>query len=233
MARFCYVNMDIGIIVHGAPQLTILFQNDAVVVADKPAAWLSVPSRMGRDDPRPCVGPALEAQLGGRLWPVHRLDLEVSGLLLFARSPDAHRKACAWFELRTVHKIYQALTEGAPPPVAEAVWTGLLAKGKKRAFIAPHGKPSETRARWLGSRLLESGPSAQLWEVEPVTGRSHQLRFDLARHGYPVLGDSLYGASVPNAAGAGIALRAVQLDFRQAPHATELGLPEVLNASPL
>lgn len=218
----------VGIIVHASSKLTVLFQNDAVVVIDKPAGWLSVPSRKGLDDARPCVGPALEGQLSGRLWPVHRLDLEVSGLLLFARSADAHRKACGWFERRTVHKTYQALTEGPAPLEPEAIWTGVLVKGKKRAFTAPHGKPTETRVQWLGTRA----DGAQHWELEPVTGRSHQLRFDMARHGYMILGDVLYG-STQGYAGDGIALRAVRLDFHAAESARTLGLPAVLTASPL
>ena len=68
-----------------------------VVVVDKPAGWLSVPSHAGTADPRPVVGTRLQTQLGGRLWPVHRLDEDVSGLLLFARSAAAHRGLCSAF----------------------------------------------------------------------------------------------------------------------------------------
>ena len=78
-------------------KLEIVFQNQHFCCVNKPAAWLSVYSRMGAMDPRPVVGKALEAQLACRVWPCHRLDEDVSGLLLFALNEKAHKAANHWF----------------------------------------------------------------------------------------------------------------------------------------
>lgn len=240
----------------------VFFENEHFLAADKPSGWLSVPSRQGAADPRPCLGVEL-AKAKGRLWPVHRLDEEVSGLVLFARHAEAHRVANAWFEGRQVHKRYEAWTEGQPPPsavvgtaqVASKVgavdawlrWESTLLRGKRRAYESPAGKPSVTLVRWLRTIAL-GGAQAQVWELEPLTGRGHQLRYELAKHGCPIVGDALYGAKTEfwaraghveqvggvaqagHAAQAGsgvraIALRARRLDFTECPNATAYGLP--------
>ncbi|MBI3543616.1 MAG: RNA pseudouridine synthase, partial [Deltaproteobacteria bacterium] len=168
--------------------IKVIFENENFVVVDKPAGWLSVPGRSAGADPRPCLSHELRARWAGAL-PVHRLDGEVSGVILFALGADAHRAGNAWFEGRLVKKRYLALTEGAPPPdPREAkLWECRLARGKKRAFEAPHGKPAVTRALWLRQR---NELDAQEWLLEPLTGRSHQLRYEPFRHGHPILGDS-------------------------------------------
>lgn len=212
------------------------FANEHFVAVDKPADWLSVPSRLGEREQRPCLGTTLEAELGVRLWPVHRLDAEVTGLILFAKNAAAHRQASGWFEQRTVDKSYEAWTEGAPPAATgEALWRSCLLRGKKRAYESPHGKPAETLARCLGQVPGADGQAALRWELKPLTGRAHQLRFELARHGHPILGDALYGATRPfrHGAGHGIALRCVRLDFARCQGAAALGLPAELTVPPL
>jgi tRNA pseudouridine32 synthase/23S rRNA pseudouridine746 synthase len=206
----------------------IVYESPHFVAVDKPAGVLTVPGRMGRDDPRPCLGVELERTLG-RLWPVHRLDVEVSGLVLLARDPEAHRAASAWFEGRDVHKHYQALTEarGAAPSSEVLTWRSRLLRGKKRAYDSPHGKEAITRARCVGKR-----DAWLAWELEPLTGRPHQLRVHLAGHGFPIAGDVLYGASAPWTAG-GIALRAVLLDLEACPGREVFALPGTLGVSPL
>ena len=191
------------------PVITI-FANEHFVVADKPAGALTVPGRTGASDPRPCIGRELETALGIRLWPIHRLDCEVSGLVVFAKNADAHRAANTWFAGREVRKIYQALTargEGVTPSSQPMEWRCRLLRGKKRAYESPHGKEAVTRAVCLGERAAGLG-----WRLEPLTGRSHQLRVQLAAHGFPIVGDVLYGSSIPYAL-PGIALRAVELDL--------------------
>jgi tRNA pseudouridine32 synthase/23S rRNA pseudouridine746 synthase len=215
--------------------LTLALDTPRFVAADKPPGWLSVPSRLGADDPRPCVGRVLEAQLGVRLWPVHRLDEEATGVLLFAKDAEAHRIVSGWFENRIVGKRYEAWTEKkeeAEPakPGQDFLWRSTLARGKKRAYEAPHGKRAETRARLVANvaDVAKGGdaPESQhlAWALDPVTGRSHQLRYELSHRGYPILGDKLYGATKDFPAG-GIALRCVCVDFVAAPGADALGLP--------
>lgn len=208
-----------------------VFENERLVAVDKPPGWLTVPSRAGEADPRPCLGRQLERELGVRLWPVHRLDVEVSGLVLFAKDAEAHRAANAWFEGRSVSKVYEALTEGAleSARVGHPVeWRSSLQRGKRRTFESPHGKPAVTRATCLGPRP----DGALFWRLEPLTGRPHQLRVHLAVHGFPIVGDMLYGARRPHA-GEGIALRAVRLDFSACAEAARLGLPPRLEVEGL
>jgi tRNA pseudouridine32 synthase/23S rRNA pseudouridine746 synthase len=214
-----------------------LFENSSVIVVDKPAGVLTVPGRFGDQPDSPSLGRRLEQQLGQRLWPVHRLDHEVSGLVLFARSAEAHRVANAAFEGRRVDKQYQALTEGAvliPFCPSNFTWNSLLVRGKKRAFEAPHGKPAVTRAQalarvpagpWLApGSAVPTPPQLLHFRLSPETGRPHQLRVHLARAGFAVVGDALYGAKTLFFQPGAIALRSVRLAFEAEDQAT-LGLP--------
>lgn len=227
---------DAGAAPEGRPELPIVFASERVLVLDKPAGWLSVPSRAGAADERPCAGLIAQERLG-RLWPVHRLDLEVSGLLVFARDAEAHRLLSGAFESRAVHKTYLGRSEGSPPPDAplgvEARWESTLLRGKRRAYVHPAGKPAVTLATLLAVEPdpEHSGAHILSWRLVPLTGRAHQLRVELGRRGCPLLGDTLYGASAPrppllSGEGGGIALRAVALEL--GPVGARLGLPSEL-----
>lgn len=223
--------------------LRILETFDGLVLVDKPAGWLSVPGRQGERDERPVAGLTLQKTLGTRIFPVHRLDAEVGGLMLFATDPKAQSRASRWFELRTVRKEYQALTgprefrgwpenlprQEKPLEMNRAVtWTCRILRGKKRSFESPHGDLAETEVLAHGER----DDGAWAWTLWPRTGRPHQLRLELARHGFAILGDTLYGSDRPWAAG-GIALRSVALDFRGVPGEDRQGLPETIRGEEL
>ncbi len=216
----------------------VVFQNENFIVIDKPHGMLTVPARTGDADPRQCAGRLLEKELGGRIFPVHRLDYEVGGIVMFARNAAAHRAASGWFEGHALQKAYEAITMAnqersepqVPTPLEEPlIWEAVLVRGKKRAFEASHGKKSLTRAWFVRELELVGAPpgkSFQLWRLEPVTGRSHQLRWEMFRHETPILGDVLYGGvplhlPVPDA----IALRAVQLSFTEKMDVSTFGLP--------
>jgi len=221
--------------------IQILIETESLLIVDKPHGWLTTPARLV-DDPRPCLGRSLQKQVDAQIYPVHRLDFEVSGLTVWAKTPVAHRLAQEWFEHARVRKLYEALTEksGIPDAVNNIQdsgwmeWTCKLERGKKRAFIADHGKASKTLARRTGEgsrggagdiRPAGGHPKLTRWELVPVTGRPHQLRFEMSRHGCPIFGDVLYGGA-PVADPGWIALRAVELDLRGV--ADRLGLPEVV-----
>jgi tRNA pseudouridine32 synthase/23S rRNA pseudouridine746 synthase len=201
----------------------LIFQNDHWVLAQKMPMTLSVPGRQGEADTRPCLGRLLETQLQKRIYPVHRLDYEVGGLILYALTPQAHRAGQSWFEHEKIFKTYHALTEGdvSNMPTAQAFdWHNKIVRGKKRSFEAPHGKDSHTRAIFHGlnqKQLLK-------WELHPTTGRPHQLRMQLAMRLWPIVGDTLYGSKTPWPEG--IALRAVALDLSKIPASQRLGLSE-------
>ncbi len=187
----------------------------------KPHGWLTTPARE-KSDPRRCLGRELQAELGVQIYPVHRLDFEVAGLVLFAKTPQHHKIAQKWFEHGTIVKTYRAESVPAPiePPREWVEWTSKLLRGKRRAYVAPGGKDSVTRAR-----VIQVTDTAWTWELEPLTGRPHQLRVELANHGAPILGDVLYGGpkgSSPEV----IALTAVQLNLEKINAAERAGLPE-------
>ncbi len=187
--------------------LNLVFQNQHAVIVDKPAQWLSIPGR-SPDDQRPVLGKILEQKLAQKIFPVHRLDAEVSGLILFGLTPEFHKDASFLFEEKTIQKTYQAFTELRNFDLNKPMkWTCKIWRGKKRSFEAAHGKESITQAT-----PIASGKNFLEWRLQPITGRSHQLRFELARHDAPILGDSLYG-SKQTWSEPGIALRAIQIDF--------------------
>lgn len=223
--------------------LRILETFGGLVLIDKPAGWLSVPGRQGERDERPVAGLVLQKNLGTRIFPVHRLDAEVGGLMLFATDPAAQSRASRWFERRTVRKEYQALTgprefRGWPANLARqegplelgrsVTWRCRILRGKKRSFESPHGDSAETEVIAHGERA-DAGIWA--WTLWPRTGRPHQLRLELARHGFAILGDTLYGSDRPWPTG--IALRSVALDFREVPGEDRQGLPETIRGEEL
>lgn len=201
-----------------------LFENENWIVVEKPSGWLTTPAR-DKADPRPCLGLKLQAQQGRQIYPVHRLDFEVGGLVLFAKNAQAHKVSQTWFEQGTVVKTYAAETLPGKneAPKEWVTWTSQLLRGKRRAYVSPNGKNSVTRARVV--RIQEDSWS---WELEPHTGRPHQLRVELANHGCPILGDELYGGPKGNVPDS-IALRAVTLNFQKVSEAERAGLPEIIH----
>lgn len=224
---------------------TLPFRNEDFLIAFKPAGMLTVPDRDGANTARPVLGLRLQNELGVRLFPVHRLDLPVSGLVLFALNAQAHKIANTWFEEHRVHKTYRAWTHpqsfthipahvGNPRQAIiltrgmSLEWHGKIDRNKRRAFESPHGKPSLTLAQYLGHHPVHGH---LMWDLQPVTGRPHQLRLDLSRHGFPIIGDALYG-STADFGPERIALQAFLLDFSAIVVTQRLGLPEHVRIEP-
>lgn len=219
-----------------AKLLQIVHEDPRYLIVDKPGGWLTIPSRQGADDGRKVLHHEWQTLRGERLFVVHRLDAEVTGLVLFARTAEAHRTASMWFEGHVVQKTYEGWTDRFVPLElknlhTQVLWECVLARGKKRAYEAAHGKASKTGVVYRGEVQWQGKPCSRI-HLQPFTGRSHQLRFEMFRHGLPLIGDRLYGSERDFIAGA-IALRAVRLDFSSCAAEERAGLPPVIEAPDL
>ncbi len=172
--------------------MTPIYQDEHMLVLNKPSGLLSVPGR--GPDKQDCLSKRVQALFEDALV-VHRLDQDTSGLLIMARGIEAQRRISKAFETRQVSKRYRAVVAGQPTPDAthEQGWSliegAILLDWPNRPLhiIHPEGKPSQSR--W---RLVEASAEASLIELEPITGRTHQLRVHMQSIGHPMLGDSLY-----------------------------------------
>ena len=169
--------------------LALAYIDDHLIVADKPAALLSVPGRAAEN--QDCVVTRLQVDYPDALT-VHRLDMVTSGLLLHGRGKAMQVALSKLFEARQVHKRYIAVVEGELAQASGEILLPLRCDwdNRPRQMVDFElGKPAHTRWRLLGH---EGGCSRVL--LEPVTGRSHQLRLHLASIGHPIVGDVMYGA---------------------------------------
>lgn len=170
----------------------LIHADDSLLLVDKPAGLLSVPGR--GEDKQDCVLSRLLPTFPDALA-VHRLDMGTSGLLLLARGKAMHSALSRLFRERQVDKRYVATIAGLLEADAGEISLPLICDWPNRPRQkVDHdiGKPSLTRFR-----VLERQPELEytVVELEPVTGRSHQLRVHLAALGHPILGDELYGGS--------------------------------------
>jgi tRNA pseudouridine32 synthase/23S rRNA pseudouridine746 synthase len=174
-----------------APGLVVIHEDPHLVVLDKPSGLLCVPGR--GDDKQDCLSARALAR-----WPdalvVHRLDMATSGLVLMARSPSVQRSLGDAFAHRAVDKRYEAIVDGAIEENLQwaTIDAPLAADWPRRPMqqVAAGGKPSMTR--WRATGAADIGGVATRLLLEPLTGRTHQLRVHLAWIGHPILGDTLY-----------------------------------------
>lgn len=186
-------------------RLTVVHEDARLIACDKPCGVPVIPGR------GPAAGePLVEAasrHLGGKAYIVHRLDAATSGLVIFGKDPESHRRLCLLFEERRVRKSYRAAVAGTVEKDGE-IDRPLRAYGSGRMGVAPDGKPSRTRYG-----VLERLQDATLLELFPETGRRHQLRAHLFSIGHPVLGDGLYGHDRPVGGAGRLMLHARTLAF--------------------
>ncbi|MFM7245763.1 MAG: RluA family pseudouridine synthase [Planctomycetaceae bacterium] len=188
-----------------APAPVVVHADDDLVVVDKPGGVPSVPARTPLDPPD--VAARLRAAYGV-VEAVHRLDRDTSGLLVLARHRAARIALGRAFEAAAVAKVYLAVVAG-PLPAASGELSLPLAADRDRP---PRQRVDPILGRRATSRwrVLAAAEGTSLVELEPVTGRSHQLRVHLAWLGCPVLMDPLYGDASAARRG-GLALRAMRL----------------------
>jgi tRNA pseudouridine32 synthase/23S rRNA pseudouridine746 synthase len=194
--------------------LEIIYQDDAFIAVDKPTGLLSVPGR-GPDKQDCCYSRVLE-QFPEALM-VHRLDMDTSGLILFARSLEVQRALSLQFERREIQKTYVALIEGLLEQ-DEGMVDYPMRKDMEQRLPPKHivdcvrGKKAVTE--W---KVLERLARTTRVALFPKTGRSHQLRVHMQSIGHPIVGDNIYGV-----AGERLML-----------HAQSVELPHPVTAEPL
>lgn len=197
--------------------LTLVHVDDALVVLDKPAGLLAVPGR--GPEKQDCAAARVQARYPDARV-VHRLDMATSGLMVMARGAAAQRVLSRAFAAREVMKRYVAVVGGcpaAPRGRATAEWATIdlplradWPNRPRQIVDREGGKPSLTR--W---RMLEcaTGATRARVELEPITGRSHQLRVHLCALGHPILGDALYAPPELQAMAGRLMLHASALRF--------------------
>lgn len=173
---------------HHKPE--IIFENDQFIVVNKPSGLLSIPDRFGKD---PSLKSILLEQYG-KIFTVHRLDKETSGIIVFAKDEETHKYLSKQFEGREVEKYYVGLVNGIlmgsegnidAPIMEHPGKTTLMMTNKK-------GKPSST-----DYKVLEEFGMFSWVEFHIHTGRTHQIRVHMKHIGNPIVCDSLYGDGKP------------------------------------
>lgn len=206
--------------------ITVRYADAALLVLEKPAGLLSVPGR--GPDKQDCLSARVQQQYPDARV-VHRLDMATSGLMLMARGAQALSALNRAFANRDVHKRYQALVHGSIE-AAQGPWQAIDLPiavdwpNRPLRIIDAGGKASLTRWRCfsddphspLQHPLVQTGLPVCRLELEPVTGRSHQLRVHLRAIGHPIVGDTLYGNATDDArlAAARLMLHASSLTLR-------------------
>lgn len=184
--------------------LKILYLDDDLAAIDKPAGLLVHPTALDAHEQRSAMA-LLRDQLGGHVWPLHRLDKGTSGVLLFARHEAAARHWRAPFEAGTVRKHYLALVRGWPAEAGEIDYP--LARDPE---LPSAGQPRlEAVTRWQRLATFEwdfsvdgRHPTSRyaLTGVQPLTGRRHQIRRHFKHIAHPLVGDTTHGKGAHNRA---------------------------------
>lgn len=190
--------------------LGLVYQDDAIVVVDKPARLLSMATERERERTAyRLLWDYLQAQRPrARPFIVHRLDRETSGLLVFAKSPEAKQHLQAQFEARTVQRVYTALVKGHLLSQSGTLESRLVEDRSLRVHAArgPEGRTAITRYR-----VLARGQDTTLLELSLDTGRRRQIRVQLAAIGHPIVGDREHGG--PGGQFRRLCLHATRLGF--------------------
>lgn len=208
---------------------TVVYEDSRIIVVNKAAGIAVIADRWDENKDR-LDRLVAASRPGGSLWIVHRIDRDTSGLVLFAKDAESHRSLSMAFEDRQVEKRYIAVVHGRPAWKETSCDLPLVPNGNKRGLTIVNkfqGKKSLTLFRCLGG-----AGNYSVLEVEPRSGRTHQIRVHIAALGHPIACDPLYGSDKP------VFLSSFKPDWRGDPfeerpllnrlglHAAELTLPD-------
>ena len=202
------------------PDIPIIFEDDHLLVINKPVNLLSQKDKTGDPDVLTLVKKYLQ-QASNRPYVglIHRLDRPVGGLMVLAKSKHAAASLSQQMRDRLMKKTYWAAITGTPPP--NGVLTHYLVKDRDKNIVTVvSGEHKQAKQAILSFAELEQAGDLHLLSIHLQTGRPHQIRVQLAAEGYPIWGDYKYGIDQPD--GRTIALRAVELIFEHPAHKNEV-----------
>jgi RluA family pseudouridine synthase len=187
--------------------IPILFENDDLIAVDKPEKLASIPER---NREKICLIKILNEKFQRKFFVVHRLDKQVSGVILFAKNAETHRCLNLLYAQRQVQKTYIALVYGTIKEETGGIYAPLRRFGSGRmGQDAERGKPCRTEFS-----VRERLPGYTLVQVNPLTGRKHQIRAHFFTIGHPIVGDTLYGDTSLQKAFPRLMLHATSLRFK-------------------
>lgn len=171
-------------------RIPVLFDDTSIIAFNKSSGLPVIPERWHPD--WPCLRSIATERLGMQFLVVHRIDAGTSGVVLFAKAEAAHRELCRQFAQHQVEKTYLTLVKGEVAGEALTIQRPLAAHPNRPGvmIVARHGKPAVTSIR-----VLERFRGFTFLEVQPQTGRQHQIRAHLQAIGHPLLVDPIYGQS--------------------------------------
>ena len=217
-----------------SPPLVLLHEDQDLVAVAKPSGE---PVIAARGEPRSlCLQKRLESRLRRRLWVVHRIDRDASGVVVFALNADAHRELSLAFEHRQVVKTYAAFVAGSVEPSRGRIEAPLPAarKGKTRPALPGEAGAQPATTEYATRKLWTLGATmVSLVEAHPLTGRHHQIRVHLRSAGTPILFDPLYGRGLMPEALAGAPCGRLALHARRIDVPAPGGQGRVVVESPL
>jgi len=194
----------------------ILFQDDDILVVEKLQPFLSQRSDEGGSE---AFFEFIGRSLGKKVYPVHRLDRDVLGVMVFTYSAEACEELSKQFRERNIEKAYRAWVVGSPWP-AKAELQHYLLKNKKNNHVTVYTRPTPgAKEARLDYEVLQTDGQKSLLKIDLHTGRTHQIRAQLAKIGHPIIGDSRYSHRKAKAhkqesyLNTPIQLRSVQLVF--------------------
>ncbi|MEM8790726.1 MAG: pseudouridine synthase [Pseudomonadota bacterium] len=190
-------------------ELEIIHRDHDLLLVAKPSGLLSVPGKPA--DHRDCLETRVKAACPGALL-IHRLDLETSGIMVFAMNPRAQRLINGQFERRVVEKTYVARVAGTVVEESGTIDLPLIADWPNRPMQKVcHAQGKAALTEW---QVIERESGATRLELSPKTGRSHQLRVHLREIGHPILGDPFYAPEPAYRAAPRLQLHATRLRLR-------------------